>query len=1649
MESNQEHQMPQGAEEGRERMRGKKVLRWLGFAQRVFAILFLILFSIAVVLQFPFVQNWAVQRITKVLTDQLQTRVEIGTFRLGWMSRLSLGEVFIGGLSGDTLLQASSISVRVDPNPITLIRKGLVVQELRVQDAAFNLRNAPGTGKTNLEVLLTRLSPEPQAGNTTRKPFQVILKRLYLDNVAFTKIDSERGNDMRVHLKEGMVRIDAMNLAGKQLRIREIMLKEPVLRIASYPSAPGYVVPPVESVALVDTTRWDIGVEQFDLRAGVFRLHNYFREPIEVATPGSLNYSHLDAEDIFIVIRDFKYAQEKYSGMLERMTLKEKNGFVLNTFSVQDAVVNSEQVVLNGLDLRTPTSVLGDTLKLSYREFADFTSFTDRVRMDLKFKNSKLALRDIIMFAPGLNNVALFGNNRDEVLAINGRVTGKVNSLNGQALDLALSDGSRLAGSFSSRNLAVKHEETLNLRLTQLSTSMRRLRKLLPNMSLPDNFNKLGRLNFNGSFTGFFEDFVAFGNLNTDLGRARMDMQMVLRKGKEKASYTGNLQLIDFDLGKWTGNSNFGKVSLNTQVINGKGLTAETANADVIATIQKFDFKGYTYKNARMDGALRANRFDGDFAIQDENIDFNFLGQIDFSKAIPTYDFQASINKLDFLPLHLSTSRDLSLAGEIELNFKNEKFSDIEGKAHVHNLRVTEQGQTFQVDSAVISTYLDPLGNKIFSIQSDVLEAEFSGLFEVERIPAMVLQHLTTHYPGFSKRLGIKKPEVAMRPSRFDFSLEVLNSKGLENLINPKLGSLSGIVLDGHFDNQKALLKANMEMNWFQFDRIYVEDIAFYVDTRNGKGSIDFGFNRIVLNEKQEFEPLTALMLVHGDTLNYGLNYARKNREKTPRGLDNLNIDGRLFVQDSTALVNQIIYSEIELLGEVWKINQNNSLTFKKDQFIAEEFILSLGNKAVALESKGKRGLELSLLNMDIGDVNAILGFKPIEFNGTLNAFVSVSDVFKLSDLTLAAVSDSLYMNGQDWGILRINAQMKDPNHPLHAYLSLTRDTVQLIAEGFYNLRDAGEQLMQKAGYFDLNLNIHSFPLSIAEYFIGSTISKTHGYFDADVHFNGKWPEPKTSGELYLSNGGLTVDYLKTHYTIDKAYVKINDFLFDASGTILKDRYGNTARIQGGVGHRYLHKFGFNARLITEKLLALDTKKGDNSTFYGHALGKGEVVFSGLFQRPDIYVNAQVGEGTRLVIPVSSDRSANSLSFITFVDKNKSATPLAEEPGKGTNTGESGVSFEMDLVATESALLQIIFNEQTGDVIEGNGRGAVRITVPRNGTFQMFGDVVIEKGEYLFTLYNVINKDFAIKRGGTLSWSGDPFKAIINLDAEYKDFKAPVSNFIQEFLAGATDKTRSLASQNTDVDLTLKLQGDLLKPKVSFDLAFPSLQGELQSYAENKLRLLKQDQNEMNKQVFGLIVAGQFLPADFSFQGSQIIYNTVSEMLSNQLSLLITELFSDLVGEGQALTSVDFDIAYSQYQSAALTTGGNLNRGNELQVSLRQNYFNDRLSILVGGNIGLGNNNWRTAVGATGAFIGNDVVIEYQLVEDRSLKLRIYQKLQPDIGGRILQIGSGLSYRKEYNTFGEFLRNMRLEVRKSRKPVTPPLRGPANRDSLR
>lgn len=1599
------------------------VVRWV---LRAFFGLIGLLLALMLIIQLPPVQSWAVKTISNTLSKAMQTEVRVGYLYLAFFDRLTLKDFYVEDLSkGDTLLYSHRLKVNIVTNPFVYLRKGLTIEEISLEGATFNLRTAPNAKQSNLEILLERLLPAKAPKKRSDRPFNLDIRRLNLDDVVFVKDDKVRGQQLYAGLKQGRIVFKRLNFPKKVIDVRSIVLEGPVFRISEFegtPVAMETVVQELTDTSAVDTTSLHVKIESFQMNGGQFSLHNYYKAPVKTTPADELDYQHMDVYDIDINIRGFSFKDEIYTGKVEKISLKEKSGFVLNELAAEDALVSQERTELLGLKIITPYSAIGDTLIFRHRELADYTIFPDAVNMQGNFKDAKIALRDIMVFAPGLKSNNFFASNRDEVLEVDGEVRGRVNNLRGRDLNIRLSDGSNLQGSFSSRNLAVKNEEFLNLRLEQLATRMSTLRQLIPGITLPQNFDRLGRLNFRGSFDGFFADFVAYGDLRTDIGRAVMDMRMNLKNGRGKANYSGKLRLENFDLGKWTDSDDFGMVNFSSEVKNGVGLTAQTASAQLTAEIQSFYFKNYNYQNAQLSGELNRNLFNGSLAIQDDNMDLNFQGLVDYRDSIPIFDFQADVKKLDLKALNFS-EKNLVLGGNADINLRNDRLSKIAGTIDLNNIKIIHnQENLYQIDTIFANSTFTPDGRKVFSVSSDIADIRIEGLFDIEQIPDLITSYFVRNYPKYSSRLGIKAKDKELSIADYIFDIQIKDASGLPKILDEQIGQVQGVNVTGFYKSSIDSLLVKTDVSSFEYGNVRVEDVAFTFNALRDQGWVDLQVNNTILNEKTQLEPITVISFLNGDTLDFGVNYYASGL------LDNLNLEGKFYPLDSTLFQVQFEQSNLVILEMPWEIDSSNYITFGKNFFEANNFTLQSRERKIVVESVRNRGAKVLLTDFDFNFIDELWDYEPLNFSGHFDVTAEVGNIFEMKNLKATITSDSFYINKDPYGKFTLVANAPDLKSQLRGDLKIDDGLSSLTAQGFYNLADlagAGSSAEKENRYFNFNVDIKRYPLCIAEYFIGDVISNTNGHLDGKLNFQGQPSLPNVSGNVTLWDGTVTVNYLKTTYTFAKGNVAVNNFLFDASGITLRDRYGHTATISGGIRHDHLRNFGLDARLRTQRFLALDTEKGDNKLFYGHALGQGDVRFSGPFDKIDIYINATVGDSTRIVIPVSSEKEASALKFINFVDKRKEKVE-AEQQQNLTNL--TGVSLEMNLIVQDEAQMEIVFNEQTGDIIKGSGRGNIRVLTPRNGDFRMFGDYTIQQGDYLFTLYNVVNKKFTVRPGGYIQWTGDPFGAQINIEAEYKGLNTSVANFIQEYLVGVSPQVQNDASKSTQVILVMNLKGELLRPIINFDIQFPTLTGQLKAYADSKMNLLRRDQNELNRQVFGLIVVGQFLPDNVAIQGSDILYNTVSEFVSNQLSLLLTELFSEVIADGRVLSGIDFDIAYNQYQSVDISGNQDFARGDEFEVQLRQEFFNDRLSVLIGGNVDIGTNvsNASTA----GTFIGNDVVIEYAISKDRSLKLKVYQRLQPDIGGRRLQVGTGVSFRKEFDTFGEFWRSLRNDAKK-------------------
>jgi hypothetical protein len=1583
----------------------------------------LAILGLFLLVQFPPVQNYLVRVVTQRVSTTLGTRVSIDYLRLTWLDQLNLEGVFVEDVYGDTLLYGGSLAANFNLNPAVLFQRGLEIEALRLSDTRFQIRRDVGDAQSNLQIVMARLFPPKEGG----EPLNLNLKELSLERVHFSQRDSVRGKILEVYLEEGTARLNELNIPGKLIDIESLYLTGPRVAMTNFTANPlerigidSAAIRQIDSLAqaATDSTRLQLLINTLALNGGTYRLDNFRKFPERVTAPDELDFARLDVRDIVLEVDNFTWIGDTARARVPRIQLQESSGFTIEKLATEELLIAPGELALYDLALITPHSQLGDSLHFRFREWTDWQYFPDEVRMDLRFNNSRVQLADIMTFARGLKRNTFFRENRERILQLDGRISGPVNNLRGRDVTIALNDGTFLRGNFNTRNIAVPNEEFISLRLDQFRTRMRTFRDLIPNFNPPQNFDRLGRIYFSGRFDGFLTDFVADGRMLTQIGSAEMDLRLNLKPGMRRANYSGQLQLINFDLGAWSANDNFGLVDFSGRIRNGVGLTAETAEADLSAEIRALTFRDYTYQNATLSGQLNRNFFNGDFVIEDDNIDFRFQGALDFRDSIPVFDFDASVAKIDLLALNLSEA-DLIASGQLDLNIRNTNLSDLEGSLRVRSLELLKDGNNpYQIDSIIAYSSFDELGRKVFRLESDVATGQVIGAFNINELPGSFQQFMLRNYPGFSRRLKIKPPRRELAENRFDFDLNIVDSKGLNFLLSPQLGRLRDVTLSGFYRGESDSLDLDLEIPDFQYGKIRLEDVVVLLDAQGSDGRLDIAVDSTFVNGKSLLSRVQFSNLIFGDSISFGFTYLA-DEAAGPSGLDKLNLDGLFFLPDSANYRIRFDESDLVIFEERWTIDPANTITFGKGVIEARDFVLRNGRRRIELTENGPRGLTLHLAEFDFNLIDKVWDYDPLDFSGRFLLDVAVEDVFKMQNLSARGRAEQFLIKGQDWGAFTLDAAAPDLKNSVTASLLIDGGTKKIKAQGSYNLADLRQASNRarldtelRRGFIDLTVDVEDYPLAFANYWVGNSVSDLTGDFIATMTVQGIAPRLEVDGFINATNGAFTIDYLQTRYRFNEGRVTIDNDLFDATGTVLYDRYGNRARLFGGVSHDRLRDLGLALEMKTFRFLALDLQKGDNPLFYGRALGQGEVSFSGNFIRPDIYVNATVGDSSFIVIPISGEAEASPIDNVRFVDRY--ATDATEQD---RTINPTGVSLEMDLRVLEEARMELVFDEQAGDIIQGQGRGNLRILIPRQGDFQMFGDYNITRGNYLFTLYGVVNKDFSVRDGGRISWSGDPFNANISLEADYQDIRTPPINFVQEYLVGLDDGVRIQAQQPTDVSLTLLLTGELIQPNIDFDIEFPDLVGVLESAAENKRRLLRQEQSELNRQAFGLIVLGQFLPSDLSFNGLDAGTNTLTELISNQFSLMVNNLFSDIFPE----SGTTFDVNYSRFRSDGLVGQTNV-QGNFVEFSVNQPLFNNRARIQVGASYQDGTASLLQANNS--AFFGEDLVLEIFLNQRRNLTLRVYRRSTPDIGGIRSENGVGLSWRKEYDSFGDWWRSL-------------------------
>ncbi len=1580
----------------------KKRRRFFFWVGRIFLSIIFFILAVVLIIHIPPIQKWGVNKLTTSIGKKLNAHVSIERFSWNPISDLTMRNILISSPDhpGDTLIYANRLNV--DYKRIwDILSQRITISQIGVEDGLLNIHRIAGDSLTNLDVALLRLLPTQKKKDTG--DFVLDLKTLNAKQLAVRVDDESTGALMSIYFHRADMELDTLDITGKYIAIGDLDLDEPDIRmitrlpmVDSIPVAPG--------VAKV----WSLDVGSVHITDAKFSVDNRTKPLTFYPNGRGFDYAHLVLDEVDIdmdslVIRGWDFKAKDID-----MHLVHQNGLEINTFAADRATISSNGVILDGLKIKTAESEIDNSISFLFSGFTDFKTFVDSVRLSIPESSIRLNVNDLLAFVPGLQSVEFFKDNADKDIVLEGQVSGHINRLRIKNMNVGFGPLS-LTGEFRSRDLAIPGSQLLSLKLEKSSFSAAAFKSIFPKMKIPPILDRLGQISFKGDFDGYPDDFVAFGTFSTSLGKVTLDMNLNIVEGIAEGNYSGSIGMKDFDLGKFIDNPDLGRVTMTGRVIEGIGLNASTMFADVTGQLTSLGFKGYTYRNARIDGQVTGKLFIGTMDINDPNVDMHFEGMVDLRDSLPRVNFISRIDSIHFWELGLS-KQPIALQGILDVNMTLGRVDQLSGSLEGEKIILTVADSNYTLDSVILIAALDSLsGDRLFEIDSDILSGTISGIFDPVHLPNQLQHYLYDQYPRAMP--APSKPLKANVTQRLVWDLKIKDSERWFDLLGVKELRVKNTLTQGSLNLNEERVLGTIDLPEIHFKNInaYVTSISF--SEASGTANIDLELVAADINEGIFFEDFFITGSATDDSVK--INFKTDQLADIVDELD-LDIMAKPNGGNWSISFNPI---QLSMFGDDWNIPPGNNVEIRKDEFTLDNFELRSSTQKIILDDIDHKGLEAYITGFDISYLNELWINDKFDFAGLYTLDFEVDNLYDMQQFEAVLSLPALLINNVPYGQLVLNASMSNPKDSVRIDLSLLNNETSLIGKGAY-LPPINSIPKEQQNYLRLGLTASEFPLDFLEFLLGGNIRDTEGSVDMTLSLTGKVNALNPNGKGRVYNGSTTIDYLGAAYSFHDQSFTITETMIDLSGTTLYDVLGNTATVDGGLTHRYLRDLGLSATLRSDKILGLDVTSEENNVFYGKGIGSVYAVFSGSVANAKMVINTTTAKGTHIFIPLSGGSANTDRDFVVFLENGQlPVTPV-------TLISVGGMDLTLNMTITPDAIVEIIFDDNTGEVLRGEGYGDLTLSMNRLGNFSMYGEYAISEGDYLFTNFRVVRKPFELVPGGVIQWDGDPYNANINIQAKYKDLSASVYTLIAEYIdAEVQTDLYQEARQRTRVDLTMTLSGSLMHPDIAFDISFPDLTGELKGYTTSKINTLQANENAMLQQVVGLLITRSFLPTT-SGTGSGLllsegINNTLSELISSTLSSYLGGLLGNLIPTGEVLSGINFqmnlDLPIAQGGSDQTNPLDDPN-ATIVELDLPLEFFNDRLEVKVGGDYVTG----ATTLSQSEYWAG-DVTFRYELTADGRLSIRAYNQNTLTVEGRKNKVGAGLAYRREYDTFSEFL----------------------------
>ncbi|MBI9039246.1 MAG: translocation/assembly module TamB domain-containing protein [Bacteroidales bacterium] len=1393
--------------------------------------------------------------------------------------------------------------------------------------------------------------------------------------------------------------IERVNLKNNILKLAGIDLKSPDINLIKYKGDSAFSFKflteyfksednNIDTTEIENKEKWKFDLNKFSISDGhfVFQNNNKRRKDRGV------DYADMDISEINLDIQKIRIENDTFNFIIEKLSAKDKCGFNLKDFSGRFRLC-SKSIYAGELKICTNNSELSLDLIFAYSDFSDFDDFEEKISIQTTIQPSKLNIYDIGFFAPSLSAM-------DNPLSISGNISGRVNNLKAKNFTFNYGESSKFDGNININGLPNVEESFVHFSINEFKTNIKDVESLkLPiksiHLQIPDVLKKFGKIDINGFFTGFYNDFNAKINLSTSIGKINTDVVLKNNREKKHIEYNGKIAANQFNLGNFLSSEKYlGYLNFYAD-FSGSGFSSESAVVELNGMIDSLQFMRNNFNTINLKGELAENKFNGSLNIMDELLNFDFDGIVDFKQKLPVFNFSSKIRNAKLYDLNiLSHNPNIDFSSNLLINFVGSSIDDIFGSINIDSTKYYEDNKLFYLDHFALITLNDTSVNKNINLKSDIVDAEIKGDFLLTELFPSIINFIDNYISAdiLFEVDSVKFEDIYIQD--FEYSINLKKTNSLCELLYPSIKIGENTKFAGKFNSSEKLfnLKASSPLIDFKGSKLF--DWFLESESFEEKFLIKTGSKRLSFKETSEKDTLQlgldSLMLsseIMNDSINYNIYWNNISKDNY-RG----DFSGWFSLKDEL-IKTKITNAEIVVNDSMWTISKDNFIVINENSIIINDFSFIGNNQKLKIDGKISKvpedTINFEFSNWSISNFDLFLDKKKFDINGIINGRISLSDLLKSPSFFSDFKIDSLYFNGEDFGeaffFTKWNSQTSSINvdAEIFSYGNVGK-TKSLEVSGHYFPYNTSNN-------YDFNINLSNFKLISLSPFINSFASDIEGLASGKFTLKGPMKKPDLRGKLSLIRAGFRIAYLNTKYSLanDIEFAE-NKIIFDE--IILYDTLGNEAICSGKIQHNYLNDFNLDLNISINKFSCLNTDIYQNKEFYGEAIASGNVKISGPFNNISMDIVAKPDKGTLINIPLSSAVNVSETNYIVFV--NNTDTVVKQEDYR---VDLSGLNLSLDLNITPDAQIAIFLPSQMGN-IKAVGSGDIKLEINSRGNFSINGDYVIDNGSFLFTIQNMLNRKFEIIKGGKISWTGSPYDAEINMKALYK---------VKTSLAGlgANIDTTSNYKSRVNVDCILGLKNQLMNPEITSSIKFPNIDEQTAQAIYSILDTT--NQALMNQQMISLLVLNSFSynTGDVGSLGVSSL-GFISGALSNWLSQI----------------SKDFDIGINY-------TPGDKISEEELQVALSTQLFDDRVSI--DGNFGVVGDEKSQR---TSNIVG-DVNVEVKITQDGRLRIRAFNRTN-DID--ILEDNSpytqgvGVFYRKEFNSFRDLVQWLKKKKKGSK-----------------